>query len=104
MWWRARWCDAAAMLLSGGRRYKGTGSIDESANFSCVKHLSSRIPSWSDETGSAATVHSNGDTVSKFWFDGYSDPNPPIYPPGGPASGTTPPGTMAAGAPTAIRA
>ena len=37
-----------------------------------------------------------GDTrrsTRKFWFDGYSDPNPPILPPVGPCdAGPTPPG------------
>jgi hypothetical protein len=50
---------------------------------------------WQRGDGSVAM----GDTVSRFWFDGYTDPNPPIYSPplGPPGSGATPPGGGGAG-------
>jgi hypothetical protein len=40
-----------------------------------------------------------GDGFADFWFDGYSDPNPPMYPPAGSVPpGTTPPGNGGGGA------
>ena len=55
--------------------------------------------------GSGMTAMDSDDVTTKFWFDGYSDPNPPILPARRtPAAGSDATRAVAAEAPTATRA